>query len=70
MSSAIRSNIIRESDPELRIACDAALKAHREKFSEYAQIGKVCQYKVKTSKGINWVEVVSRPKSYVARIIM
>lgn len=70
MNSAQRSNIIRESDPEMRLACIAAINAHRDKFSDYAQIGKVCQYKVKTKNGINWVEVVSRPKSYVARIVM
>lgn len=66
----MRKVVIREHSKQLRDICMVAINAHRGKFGEYCPTGKVVDYKIRSSGKVNWIQVKSMPKSYVAKVIM
>ena len=64
----MRREIIKAETPLQRTACKHAMQAHKEKYGDYAPLGKLVTYKVKCNESLVWVEITSRTKSYVARI--
>lgn len=63
----MRRTIIKTKDATLRKVCEAALKAHREKFGEHQPSGKSRDYKLELAGKKYWVCVTSCAKSYVAK---
>lgn len=64
----MRREIIKADTQIHRTACKHAMQAHKEKYGDYAPLGKMVSYKVKCNDHLLWVEITSRPKSYVARV--